>query len=101
MKSKNSLYSNQTVITNPNNNNINYNILNKNQNKNRINSNVYLDKYVESKKFFSSLKKRINFKSHIINNNTFIDNKKAENKSHNSSIKNKETESKKAKKIVL
>ena len=101
MKSKNSLYSNQTVITNPNNNNINYNIINKNQNKNRINSNIYLDKYVESKKFFSSLKKRINFKSHIINNNTYIDNKKAENKSHNSSIKNKETESKKAKKIVL
>ena len=97
IKSKNSLYSNQVVITNPNSNNVNYNIINKNPNKNRINSNIYLDKYVESKKFFSSLKKRINFKSHIINNNTYIDSKKAENKSHNNSLKNKETESKKAK----
>ena len=97
IKIKNSLYSNQVVITNPNSNNVNYNIINKNPNKNRINSNIYLDKYVESKKFFSSLKKRINFKSHILSNNTFLDNKKAENKSHNSSIKNKETENKKTK----
>ena len=97
IKSKNSLYSNQAIITNPNINNTNYNYINKNSNKNRINTNIYLDKYVESKKFFSSLKKRINFKSHIINNNTYIDSKKAENKSHNNSIKNKETESKKAK----
>ena len=97
IKSKNSLYSNQVVITNPNSNNTNYNIINKNSNKNRINSNIYLDKYVESKKFFSSLKKRINFKSHILNNNTYIENKKAENKSHNNSLKNKETESKKTK----
>ena len=44
------------------------------------------------------MKKRINFKSHIINNNnTYLDSKKAENKSHNNSIKNKETESKKIK----
>ena len=97
IRSKNSLYSNQAVMTNPNSNNMNYNIVNKNPNKNRINSNIYLDKYVESKKLFSSLKKRINFKSHIINNNTYLDSKKAENKSHNNSIKNKETESKKIK----
>jgi len=44
--------------------------------KNKVNGNIYRDKSNDSKKFFSSLRKRIKFKSNLINNNnnTYIDN---------------------------
>ena len=93
IKSKNLLYTNQIINTNPNNN-INYNSINKNMiNKNKINSNIYLNNYAESKKLFSSLRKRINFKSNLMNNNVYIE-KLLQNKTLNNSIKNKEINNK-------
>ena len=60
--------------------------------KRRTNTNIYIDKFLESKKLLASLKKRINVKSMLINN---IYDKKKENKSQKNSKKNnKENESK-------
>ena len=87
IKVNNDLIKKQTSIQPSKNNNTintsNYNINNNRNklNKNRINTNIYLDKFIESKKLFSSLRKRINLHSNIINNNynTYIDNKKKPN----------------------
>ena len=95
LKKKNYIYNNKTINTigatssNKTNQNI---ILNKNIiNKNRMNSNNFLDKYVESKKLFSSLRKRINFKSNLINNNNYPE-EKIQTKIKDNSIKIKELE---------
>ena len=91
---KNSLYNYQNININSINNlnKTNNNIQNKTiYNKNRFNTNIFLDKYMESKKLFSSLRKRINFKSNIVNNN-YIDKKNQNNSYNNNSIKIKEVD---------
>ena len=60
--------------------------------KRRTNTNIYFDKFLESKKLLASLKKRINVKSMLISN---IYDKKKENKTQKNSKKNnKEIENK-------
>ena len=60
--------------------------------KRRTNTNIYFDKFLDSKKLLASLKKRINVKSMLINN---IYDKKKENKAQKNSKKNnKENENK-------
>ena len=94
IKKQNSINSNQNnnnTINATSNYNINLNSKNQINKKtiNRINTNIYLDKYIESKKLFSSLRKRVNFQSNIMNNNTtynYID-KKIQN-NNNSLINN-------------
>ena len=104
LKKKSSLYPKKTINTNIlNTTNYNY-IPNKTtMNKKRVNTNIFLDKYAESKKLLSSLKKRINLKLNLINNNmnnninsnmnimSYIDNK-LENKTHNNSMKMQEND---------
>ena len=94
IKKQNSINSNQNnnnTINATSNYNINLNSKNQINKKtiNRINTNIYLDKYIESKKLFSSLRKRVNFQSNIMNNNTtynYIDKKLQNN--NNSLINN-------------
>jgi hypothetical protein len=54
--------------------------------KRRINTNIYFDKFLESRKLLSSLKKRINFKSILLNN---ISAKVNQNKMHFKKINKK------------
>ena len=95
-KNKKSYYQNQTINTNNcQNHHIKSNlIMHKNSiYKNKINGNIYRDKSNDSKKFFSSLRKRIKFKSNLINNNnyTYFEN------TQNNSLKIREQDNKKIK----
>ena len=96
-KNKTAISSKQTIGSHRNSNN-NYNIMNKYlYQKNRLNLNAYNDKYIESKKLFLSLRKRINFKSNLMNNtngNIYLE-KKVQNKTQNNSRKNKEKDNSK------
>ena len=96
-KNKTAISSKQTIGSHRNSNN-NYNIMNKHlYQKNRLNLNAYNDKYIESKKLFLSLRKRINFKSNLMNNtngNIYLE-KKVQNKTQNNSRKNKEKDNSK------
>ena len=95
-KSKKLCYQNQTINTNNcQNTHMKSNlILHKNSiYNNKINTNIYPDKSNDSKKFFSSLRKRIKFKSNLINNNNYTN---FDNMQYNS-LKTRETESKKLK----
>ena len=95
-KNKKSFYQNQAINTiNCQNHHLKSNlIMHKNSiYKNKINGNIYRDKSNDSKKFFSSLRKRIKFKSNLINNNnyTYIDNLQ------NNSLKIREQDNKRIK----
>lgn len=89
-KNKTSISSKQTIGSHRNSNN-NCNIMYKHPHyKNKINPNVYHDKYMESKKLFLSLRKRMNFKSNLMNNtngNIYLE-RKIQNKTQNNSRKN-------------
>jgi hypothetical protein len=91
-KNKTTINTKQTMGNHFNNNN-NYNTMNKHlYYKNKLNPNIYHDKYMESKKLFLSLRKRINFKSNLLNNtngNIYLE-KKVQNKTQNNSRKNRE-----------
>ena len=95
IKKKTNFYNNKTInaINTSNLNKTNHNIIqnNNNINKKRMNTNIYIDKYLESKKLFSSLRKRINFKSNLINSSNIVE-KNNQTKNHNNSINNKEIE---------
>ena len=94
IKSKKYLYTNNNTI----NSNLNSNLIHKNIiNNNRVNINNYYDKYMDSKKLFSSLRKKINFKSNIINNNNINTEKKLQNNTQNNITNNKDIENKKLK----
>ena len=59
LKKKSSLYPKKTINTNIlNTTNYNYIPKKTTMNKKRVNTNIFLDKYAESKKLLSSLKKR-------------------------------------------
>ena len=96
-KNKTSISSKRTIGNHRNSNN-HSNIMNKHiYYKNKFNSNIYHDKYMESKKLFLSLRKRINFKSNLMNNtngNIYLE-KKMQNKTQNNSRKNKEKDNNK------
>ena len=74
---------NKSLLNTNNDNNLNSLVINKN-NINKTKKNIYLDKFLVSKKLLSSLRKRTNLKSAIINN--LYD--KKYNKTHKNSIKN-------------
>ena len=84
---------NQNQPNNKEVNNLNYRRTYKNiGEKRRTNTNICIDKFLESKKLLASLKKRINVKSMLINN---IYDKKKDNKTQKNSKKNiKENENK-------
>ena len=91
LKNKNIAYNSKEInnINGSNLNNINQKkFLNKSLiNKNRINTNDYLNKYSDYQNLYSSLRKRMNNKTNIMNN-TYIDKKDIQN----NSIKIKEFE---------
>ena len=96
-KNKTAIISKQTIGNHRNSNN-NYNITKRNLYfKNKLNLNIYHDKYMESKKLFLSLRKRINFKSNLMNNTNgnIYQERKIQNKTQNNSRKKKEKDNSK------
>ena len=96
-KNKTAIISKQTIGNHRNSNN-NYNITKRNLFfKNKLNLNIYHDKYMESKKLFLSLRKRINFKSNLMNNTNgnIYQERKIQNKTQNNSRKKKEKDNSK------
>ena len=102
IRNKNLNYINKNLILNITNDNIKTDKNSKNQSslnndfkishiniveKRRTNTNIYFDKFLESRKMLSSLKKRINFKSILLNN---ISTKANQNKMHFKKINKKE-----------
>ena len=58
---------NKSLLNNNELNSINNRLTSKNMSKYRHNTNIYFDKYIESKKLLASLRKKINLKSMLIN----------------------------------